>query len=87
MSIHLCGILTTTKILLKSLIVNPGKGHQAILAPSSRALRHNGVFAWYAQDYVAPDGERFLVAENTRPPQINIITNWFEELKRILPTK
>ncbi len=36
---------------------------------------------------VAPDGERFLVAQNTRPPQINVITNWIEELKRLCPTK
>jgi len=35
---------------------------------------------------VAPDGEHFLVAENTRVAQINVVTNWFEELKAKVPT-
>jgi hypothetical protein len=30
---------------------------------------------------VAPGDERFLVGENVRSPQINVVTNWFEELK------
>ncbi len=43
---------------------------------------------------VSPDGQRFL-AINTVPletdadvsrPQINVITNWFDELKRLVPT-
>jgi hypothetical protein len=42
---------------------------------------------------VAPDGQRFLV---TRPPESTtgspettfvIVTDWFEELKRLVPTK
>jgi len=36
---------------------------------------------------VAPDGERFLVAENSIPPRINVITNWFEELKAKVPVR
>jgi hypothetical protein len=36
---------------------------------------------------VAPDGQRFLVAESTRPAEISIVTNWFEELKAKVPTK
>jgi len=41
-----------------------------------------------ARDYsVSPDGQRFLFAESVTPPQINVVTNWFEELKRLVPTK
>ena len=36
---------------------------------------------------ISPDGKRFLmmkeVAENS---QINVVLNWFEELKRLAPT-
>ncbi len=37
---------------------------------------------------VSPDGERFLVhqqSEGSKTPQINVILNWSEELKRIAP--
>jgi Tol biopolymer transport system component len=41
-------------------------------------------------DYdVSPDGQRFLMlkpAERTAPTQINVVLNWFEELKRRVPT-
>ena len=44
---------------------------------------------------VSPDGQRFLVltpapadpsAEPAPPPQIHVVMNWFEELKRLVPT-
>jgi hypothetical protein len=35
---------------------------------------------------VSPDGLRFLMVEGARLPQINIVSNWFEELKRLVPT-
>ncbi len=37
---------------------------------------------------VAPDGQRFLMIkqEQTGVTQINVIQNWFEELKRLVPT-
>ena len=35
---------------------------------------------------VAPDGEHFLVIQNARPDsRLNLITNWFEELKARVP--
>jgi hypothetical protein len=41
-------------------------------------------------DYdVSPDGQRFLMikgGEETPATQINIIQNWFEELKQKVPT-
>ena len=40
---------------------------------------------------IAPDGERFLMIDTNRgaaaaAPRINIILNWFEELKERVPT-
>src|SRR5439155_12260300 len=37
--------------------------------------------AWTPYYDVAPDGQRFLMAE-CPPAQINVVLNWFEELKR-----
>jgi hypothetical protein len=43
---------------------------------------------------VAPDGKRFVMLKNTdssspraTPPRIVVVQNWFEELKRLVPTK
>jgi eukaryotic-like serine/threonine-protein kinase len=40
---------------------------------------------------VSPDGQRFLMikrneAGEAAPAQINVVLNWFEELKRLAPT-
>ncbi len=39
---------------------------------------------------VSPDGQRFVMVkegdQESEPPQINVILNWFEELKRLVPT-
>ncbi len=37
---------------------------------------------------VTPDGQRFLMIkqEQTGVAQINVVQNWFEELKRLVPT-
>ena len=40
---------------------------------------------------VAPDGQRFLMLKlqgdaASTPPQIVVVKNWFEELKRLVPT-
>ena len=46
------------------------------------------MFAGYA---VASDGQRFLMVERTkaeaRPDRIHVVLNWFEELKRLVPTE
>ena len=34
---------------------------------------------------VSPDGQRFLMIKES-PPQLNVVLNWFEELKRRVPT-
>ncbi len=39
---------------------------------------------------VSPDGQRFVMlqpSEQETPGQINVILNWFEELKRLVPTE
>ena len=35
---------------------------------------------------VTPDGERFLMVENSDDFRIVIVQNWIEELKRLVPT-
>ena len=42
---------------------------------------------------ISPDGKRFLMSkvmgpteETSAPTQINVVLNWFEELKRLVPT-
>ncbi len=34
---------------------------------------------------ISPDGERFLVADRAVIRKINVVLNWFEELKRLVP--
>jgi hypothetical protein len=41
---------------------------------------------------VSPDGQRFLMlkpveTQTSTPTQINVVLNWFEELKRRVPTR
>ncbi len=49
--------------------------------------------AWGRNYDVAPDGKRFLMAVNAEPmtnrapAQMIFVQNWFEELKRLVPTK
>jgi hypothetical protein len=47
-----------------------------------------GSFPYYD---VSPDGQRFLMlkpveSQTSAPTQINVVLNWFEELKRKVPT-
>ena len=35
---------------------------------------------------VSPDGQRFLMITKESKPQINVVLNWFEDLKRRVPT-
>jgi len=36
---------------------------------------------------ISRDGQKFLMIESGDPPvQINVVLNWFEELKRLVPT-
>ena len=43
----------------------------------------------YDRYAVSPDGERFLMVRRSPeaiPDRIDIVLNWFEELKRLVPT-
>jgi eukaryotic-like serine/threonine-protein kinase len=44
-----------------------------------------------SRDYdITPDGKRFVVSvpgTQSAPPQIHVVLNWFEELKRLVPLK
>jgi Tol biopolymer transport system component len=53
--------------------------------------QYNGRF-WIRLYDISPDGQRFLMVEpgereTARVNQINLILNWFEELKRLVPTE
>ncbi len=48
---------------------------------------------YYSSSYdVAPDGQRFVMirrgeeADTSAPQQLNVVLNWFEELKRLVRT-
>ena len=66
----------------------------ADLRPSTPRLLFEGdyVFGEPVIDFdVHPDGQRFLMIQPSRPDppvtHINIVLNWFEELKRRIPAK
>jgi hypothetical protein len=46
----------------------------------------------FARNYdISPDGERFLMikeggSDETSPTEFILVQNWFEELKRLVPT-
>ena len=44
--------------------------------------------AGYLYYDVTPDGQHFLMIKEDQkePGQINVVLNWFEELKRLVPT-
>ena len=46
--------------------------------------------ATYRNYDISPDGQRFLMMNMKGPdgtrPKINVVLNWFEELKRLVPT-
>jgi Tol biopolymer transport system component len=45
-----------------------------------------GYFDWALNYDVAPDG-RFVMVKEGPVPKLQVIVNWFEELKRLVPTK
>ena len=49
-----------------------------------------GAGAWPRDYDVAPDGQRFLIVDPEHEPpvtQIHLVTAWFEELERLVPTE
>ena len=42
---------------------------------------------WAPSYDISPDGERFLmITSEAQPNELHIVLNWFEELKRLVPT-
>ena len=43
---------------------------------------------WHPYFDISPDGQQFLMIKEVEgsPGQINVVLNWFEELKRLVPT-
>jgi len=61
-------------------------------AGTPRLLFEGDYFYWAGRSYdVSPDGQRFLMLQladqGQGPTQINIVLNWFDELKRLVPAK
>ena len=49
---------------------------------------YSGTFGWASNYDVTPDGQQFVMVKQaeTSATQINVVLNWFEELKRLVPT-
>ena len=69
---------------------------QPVFAPGRPRLLFTGDYVPASTTYpnydVSRDGRRFLMVqpsaqENATPTQIIVVLNWFEELKRLVPTK
>ena len=50
--------------------------------------RHYATYNTMPAYDVTPDGQRFLLAKTggQAPEEINVVLNWFEELKRLVPS-
>ena len=65
------------------------------LTPANPRLLFEGSYhqgSSYGRNYdVMPDGQRFIMvktaAPETAPTQVHVVTNWFDELKRLVPTE
>ncbi|NIS83409.1 MAG: protein kinase, partial [Anaerolineales bacterium] len=78
----------------KELFYRGGRGSPKMIAatietePEFRVIEYKELFETNYRDYdVAPDG-RFLIIQEPQEPTplgINIVLNWFEELKRLVP--
>ncbi len=45
-----------------------------------------GYYGYHSYYDVASDGEHFLVVSDTSTTEFQVVQNWFEELKRLVPT-
>jgi hypothetical protein len=78
------------KIMAVEVTTQPG------FAPGKPRLLFEGAYtpstALSTNYDVSPDGQRFLMlkpveTQTSTPTQINVVLNWFEELKRRVPTR
>jgi len=64
-------------------------GSPKLLFEAGQYMPPTGPFSYPFPNYdVSPDGQRFLmITKESKPPQINVVLNWFEELKRRMPSE
>ncbi len=79
-------LLDQTQMMVASLQIEP-----FLVLGKARLLDSTPFWSvsYRAQYDVHPDGQRILVlaeSENESRPRINVVLNWFEELKRLAPT-
>ena len=62
-------------------------GIPRILFDAGQYMPPTGPYSYPFPNYdVSPDGQRFLMITKESKPQINVVLNWSEELKRHAPT-
>ena len=49
--------------------------------PSDSVFKMAGIGVQDRPARAAPDGQRFIMAGYARTPHVNVVLNWFEELK------
>ena len=80
--------MSTTKMMVVDIATQPG-----LAAGKPRMLfegKYTQTLATIPNYDVSADGQRFLmlkpVEQEAAPTQINVVLNWFEELKQKVPT-
>jgi Tol biopolymer transport system component len=62
-------------------------GSPRMLFEGEQYVPSTGPYPYPFANYdVSPDGQRFLMITKESKPQINVVLNWFEELKRRVPS-
>jgi hypothetical protein len=62
-------------------------GSARMLFEGGQYMPPTGPYSYPFPNYdVSPDGLRFLMITKESKPQINVVLNWFEELKQKVPT-
>jgi Tol biopolymer transport system component len=62
-------------------------GSPRMLFDAGQYMPPTGPYSYPFPNYdVSPDGQRFLMITKENKPQINVVVNWFEELKRREPS-
>ena len=79
----------------KTMVVSIQSQDQTLRAGSPRVLFEgryvsHAIPAGFQYYDISPDGKRFVMLKEGKLPgaqaQINVVLNWFEELKRLVPT-
>ncbi len=61
-------------------------GSARMLFERGQYMPPTGPYSYPFPNYdVSPDGQRFLMITKESKPQINVVLNWFEELKHRVP--